>query len=197
MVRGREVRRLRSLGPVLHSRLRPEGPIPKTCHATTTVARCSSTRTAEDYWNAIKDDEHAVCGISSRAVTAPCAYRGLPAAVHVAAAALWQPDRLGADVRVRPARSTSSSSSKYHDGFCLWPTAIPNPHAACTGRVERDLVGELATAVRGARDALRRLLLGRRRLDVPATQFAARSATTAARRPAATILPTPMRRCAS
>ncbi|MBK7321810.1 MAG: alpha-L-fucosidase [Candidatus Microthrix sp.] len=38
--------------------------------------------------------------------------------------------------------------AKHHDGFCLWPTAVPNPHRAnwCT---ERDVVGELGEAARG------------------------------------------------
>jgi len=38
--------------------------------------------------------------------------------------------------------------AKHHDGFCLWPSAVTNPHRAGwdTGR---DVVGELAEAVRG------------------------------------------------
>lgn len=38
--------------------------------------------------------------------------------------------------------------TKHHDGFCLWPTGIPNPHRAdwTTGR---DVVGELREAVLG------------------------------------------------
>ena len=37
--------------------------------------------------------------------------------------------------------------TKHHDGYCLWPTSVPNPNAPgfyC----DRDLVGELAEAVR-------------------------------------------------
>jgi alpha-L-fucosidase len=39
--------------------------------------------------------------------------------------------------------------TKHHDGFCLWPTDTPNPRVTewCS---ERDLVGELADAVRAA-----------------------------------------------
>jgi len=39
--------------------------------------------------------------------------------------------------------------TKHHDGYCLWPSRVPNPHHkdwCCP----RDVVGELADAVRGA-----------------------------------------------
>jgi len=37
--------------------------------------------------------------------------------------------------------------AKHHDGFCLWPTKVENPHRP-GWRSERDFVGELAEAVR-------------------------------------------------
>jgi alpha-L-fucosidase len=37
--------------------------------------------------------------------------------------------------------------TKHHDGFCLWPSDVPNPHRADWTH-HRDLVGELASAVR-------------------------------------------------
>lgn len=37
--------------------------------------------------------------------------------------------------------------AKHHDGYCLWPTEVTNPHAPGF-HSERDLVGELAAAVR-------------------------------------------------
>jgi alpha-L-fucosidase len=37
--------------------------------------------------------------------------------------------------------------AKHHDGFCLWPSAIANPFEPHWFS-ERDIVGELATAVR-------------------------------------------------
>lgn len=37
--------------------------------------------------------------------------------------------------------------TKHHDGYCLWPTAIENPHRP-GWRSRRDFVGELAEAVR-------------------------------------------------
>ncbi len=39
--------------------------------------------------------------------------------------------------------------TKHHDGFCLWPSGIENPHRAGWNS-GRDIVGELARAVRGA-----------------------------------------------
>jgi alpha-L-fucosidase len=39
--------------------------------------------------------------------------------------------------------------TKHHDGFCLWPSAVANPNRA-GWFTERDIVGELARAVRGA-----------------------------------------------
>lgn len=37
--------------------------------------------------------------------------------------------------------------TKHHDGYCLWPTDVPNPHRP-GWHTERDYVGELAEAVR-------------------------------------------------
>lgn len=39
--------------------------------------------------------------------------------------------------------------AKHHDGYCLWPTDVANPHAP-GWHCERDIVGELAEAVRAA-----------------------------------------------
>jgi alpha-L-fucosidase len=39
--------------------------------------------------------------------------------------------------------------TKHHDGFCLWPTGVNNPHQA-DWTAGRDIVGELAAAVRAA-----------------------------------------------
>jgi alpha-L-fucosidase len=39
--------------------------------------------------------------------------------------------------------------TKHHDGFCLWPSAVANPHQA-DWTSPRDIVGELAAAVRAA-----------------------------------------------
>jgi alpha-L-fucosidase len=39
--------------------------------------------------------------------------------------------------------------AKHHDGFCLWPSAVENPHRTDWAS-RRDLVGEIAAAVRAA-----------------------------------------------
>ena len=39
--------------------------------------------------------------------------------------------------------------TKHHDGYCLWPTEVPNPHRPGWASA-RDLVGECAAAVRAA-----------------------------------------------
>ncbi|MAE96775.1 MAG: alpha-L-fucosidase [Deltaproteobacteria bacterium] len=40
--------------------------------------------------------------------------------------------------------------TKHHDGFCLWPSAVPHPNPRYEGwNTGRDVVGELAAAVRG------------------------------------------------
>ena len=54
--------------------------------------------------------------------------------------------------------------TKHMDGYCLWPTDVPNPRRP-GWNCRRDVVGELGEAVRGG-DALRDLLLGRARLDL-------------------------------
>jgi alpha-L-fucosidase len=38
-------------------------------------------------------------------------------------------------------------TTKHHDGYCLWPTKVQNPHKTNYSS-ERDLVGDLAEAVR-------------------------------------------------
>ena len=52
--------------------------------------------------------------------------------------------------------------AKHRDGYCLWPTEVTNPNRA-GWHCRRDVVGEMAEAVAGRGDAVRRLLL--RRLD--------------------------------
>ena len=55
--------------------------------------------------------------------------------------------------------------TKHHDGYCLWPTEVPNPNRPGWA-ARRDVVGELAEAVRGPALRFGRLLLGRPRLDL-------------------------------
>jgi len=99
---------------------------------------------AEDYANAIKD------GTTPSAAFHRAHYGGMPyegfQPIFEKNLALWDPDGW--------ARTFSDAGAeyvvlvaKYHDGYALWPTAVPNPHAP-TWFSRRDLVGELAAAVR-------------------------------------------------
>ena len=86
--------------------------------------------------------------------------------------------------------------TKHHDGFCLWPSAVTNPHQKDWTR-PRDIVGELAE--RGARQGheIRRLLFRRHRLDVQPRAAAHPGRLHGLDARAATIPPMPMRRRAS
>ncbi len=60
----------------------------------------------------------------------------------------WNPEAWAEQFKLSGARHVVFVA-KHADGYCLWPTNIPNPHR--TGwHSRRDLVGELGEAVRGA-----------------------------------------------
>jgi alpha-L-fucosidase len=69
------------------------------------------------------------------------------AADFVAGLDQWNPEEWAASFAATGARYVVLVS-KHADGWCLWPSAIPNPHLP-GWYSERDLVGELAEAVRG------------------------------------------------
>jgi alpha-L-fucosidase len=69
------------------------------------------------------------------------------AADFVAGLDLWDPEEWAASFAATGARYVVLVS-KHADGWCLWPSAIPNPHLS-GWHSKRDLVGELAEAVRG------------------------------------------------
>jgi alpha-L-fucosidase len=58
----------------------------------------------------------------------------------------WDPDAWASAFAAAGARYVVLVS-KHHDGFCLWPTRVPNPRRA-GWNLQRDVVGELARAVR-------------------------------------------------
>lgn len=58
----------------------------------------------------------------------------------------WDPEAWAAAFRDAGARYVVLVT-KHHDGFCLWPTAVANPHVP-NWATRRDVVGELAEAVR-------------------------------------------------
>lgn len=60
--------------------------------------------------------------------------------------ATWDPAPW-ADLFARAGAQYVVQVTKHHDGFCLWPTSIRNPHEP-DWAATRDAVGDLATAVR-------------------------------------------------
>jgi len=61
----------------------------------------------------------------------------------------WDPDKMAAIFREAGARYVVLTS-KHHEGFTLWPSKTPNPNPSLPAsklHAERDLVGELTTAV--------------------------------------------------
>jgi alpha-L-fucosidase len=62
----------------------------------------------------------------------------------------WDPDKMAAIFRDAGARYVVLTS-KHHEGFTLWPSTTPNPTPSLKPNqlhAERDIVGELTTAVR-------------------------------------------------
>ncbi len=59
----------------------------------------------------------------------------------------WDPDQWATHFAATGARYVVMVA-KHHDGYCLWPTDVANPHRAGF-HSKRDVVGELADAVRG------------------------------------------------
>jgi alpha-L-fucosidase len=67
-------------------------------------------------------------------------------------AELWNPDQW-ADQFARSGAKYVVLTSKHHDGFCLWPSSLPNqaygrPWNSVEAGPKRDLLGELSAAVR-------------------------------------------------
>lgn len=58
----------------------------------------------------------------------------------------WDPEPW-ADLFARSGAGYVVLVTKHHDGYCLWPSAVPNPHRP-GWHAPRDVVGELAAAVR-------------------------------------------------
>ncbi len=59
----------------------------------------------------------------------------------------WDPESW-ADLFERAGARYAVLTTKHHDGYSLWPTAVPHPHRD-NWHSPRDLVGELADSVRG------------------------------------------------
>lgn len=69
------------------------------------------------------------------------------AAEYEAGLEFWDPDDWARRFRATGARYVVLVA-KHHDGYCLWPTSVPNPHRP-GWHTRRDVVGELREAVLG------------------------------------------------
>lgn len=99
---------------------------------------------AEDYWNAIKDPTTPSAAFH-RAHYGEMPYQGLKEHFFEGLEQ-WEP-AAWAETFHNAGAGYVVLTAKYHDGFCLWPTSVTNPHEA-DWFTERDIVGELAEAVR-------------------------------------------------
>jgi alpha-L-fucosidase len=99
---------------------------------------------AEDYWNAMKDPSSPTAKYH-KTTYGDMPYEGFKAMFEEALPA-WNPDAWAERFKEAGARYVVVTA-KYADGFCLWPTRIDNPHEK-DWHSDRDLVGELAAAVR-------------------------------------------------
>src|SRR4029077_15420882 len=98
----------------------------------------------EWYWNAIKVPE------SESAQHHKEVFKGAPyqdfRAPFLKGLEQWDPGAW-ADLFAAAGARYVGLVTKHHDGFCLWPSAVPNPHEK-DWTSPRDVVGELARAVR-------------------------------------------------
>lgn len=99
---------------------------------------------AEWYWNAMKAPGSPTAEFH-RANFADKTYQDF-AADFVEGLNHWDPAAWAAAFHDAGARYVVLVT-KHHDGFCLWPTASPSPYQR-NWRTERDVVGDLAAAVR-------------------------------------------------
>ena len=110
-------------------------------HYDTAVARTPYT---EWYWNAIKVPE-SESAAHHRKVWNDRPYQDFREP-FLEGLKQWKPDEWAAIFAEAGARYVVLVT-KHHDGFCLWPSTVKNPHEKdwCS---PRDIVGELAEAVR-------------------------------------------------
>jgi alpha-L-fucosidase len=99
---------------------------------------------AEWYWNALRVPGSPTA--RHHAATFGDAPYAAFRAPFEAALARWDPEPWAA-LFARSGARYVVQVTKHHDGYCLWPSALGNPHQA-DWAAPRDVVGELAAAVR-------------------------------------------------
>ncbi len=110
-------------------------------HYDTAVARTPYT---EWYWNAIKVPESESARHHAE-VWGNAPYESFRAP-FLKGLEQWRPEEWAAAFADAGAKYVVLVT-KHHDGFCLWPSAVDNPHQTDWAS-PRDIVGELAAAVR-------------------------------------------------
>jgi alpha-L-fucosidase len=100
---------------------------------------------AEQYWNAIKDPRTPSAEFH-RTHYGSMPYQGFRE-MFLEGLKQWDPSDWARSFRNAGARYVMLVA-KHHDGFCLWPTEVTNPHEPSWFST-RDIVGDLAEAVRG------------------------------------------------
>jgi alpha-L-fucosidase len=99
---------------------------------------------AEDYANAMKDPESPTA-LYHREHYGNAPYSDFTKQFD-AGLTKWDPDRWARQFKAAGA-SYIVVTAKYADGYSMWPTRVRNPHAP-DFHAQRDLMGELASAVR-------------------------------------------------
>jgi len=99
----------------------------------------------EWYWNAIKVPE-SESAAHHREVWGAAPYEDFRQA-FLKGLEQWRPEEW-AEIFARAGARYVVLVTKHHDGFCLWPSAVRNRHQP-DWVSQRDIVGELAQAVRG------------------------------------------------
>jgi alpha-L-fucosidase len=100
---------------------------------------------AEGYWNAIKDPDTPSAKYH-KAKYGDMPYQGFKQ-LFEDGLKFWDPNDWAKKFKSAGAKYVVIVS-KHHDGYCLWPTKIENPYEQ-EWFSKRDIIGELAEAVRG------------------------------------------------
>ena len=101
---------------------------------------------SEWYWNALQYPESATYAYHVATYGAGYSYDNFGQTFRTEAES-WDPDAWASRFAAAGAKYVVLVT-KHHDGFLMWPSAHPNPNKS-NWYSERDIVGELAAAVRG------------------------------------------------
>ncbi len=100
---------------------------------------------SEWYWNTMQLEDSPTAEFHRTTYGENYSYQNFGAAFNESLKD-WDPEAW-ADLFARSGAGYVMLVTKHHDGFLLWPSALPNPHIA-NWQASRDIVGELSEAVR-------------------------------------------------